>query len=519
MRQTNAARPRIGILLAVVAFVLPPGLAKGQTPPAFPSPPPRTEPQTGPVDQPATSQPIGGQSQRSDSPAPAEIQPPSSVGAEPVNPFAGSPLLQMFEHQLSASAPLLQLRLAPLPEEPTLFRVQLALTAEEEYTDNANQTKDNRQSEFRTRLTPGISIRADRPLGNFSLAYAPQVFIPDNSIGNTEMNQNLSIRAGLRPEGKFQFNIADDFLYTNNWQDLQNPGAGRGETNANTNWLQNRIAGEAAYVLSRVRTAVAYTNIINRDDSVGFFDTRVTHIFRPDILYTNPRFNIGGAVTVTRGDENSSVVIPYWSYKGEGRYGYAFTPAITAGMTGYYEYQDFDTGGLFSLGRGMVTANVAVGTGGMFNLGAGADVFDAQGAPVEVRPNFLLDYTHRFLGVAVSARYEQGYVNRFNDIGNSGVTFTRSAGVFLTSSILRDLTATLGIRYEENDYQITTVYGQPAGTKDRTVAADVALRYLLVRSLFLTLGYTGTFRLSTQQANEFNENIFRAGLTYEYGFF
>ena len=45
---------------------------------------------------------------------------------------------------------------------------------------------------------------------------------------------------------------------------------------------------------------------------------------------------------------------------------------------------------------------------------------------------------------------------------------------------------------------------------------DLAFRYLLARSLFLTLGYVGTFRFSTQESAEFNENRVRLGVTYEY---
>ena len=108
----------------------------------------------------------------------------------------------MFERQPDEPNLIRQLRLAPVPEDPTPFALRLSLTAEEEFTDNANQTKDNRVSQFSTRLTPGISIRADRPWVNAGLSYAPSAFIQNNSIGDTELNQNLSLRAALWPTGK-----------------------------------------------------------------------------------------------------------------------------------------------------------------------------------------------------------------------------------------------------------------------------------------------------------------------------
>jgi hypothetical protein len=81
------------------------------------------------------------------------------------------------------------------------------------------------------------------------------------------------------------------------------------------------------------------------------------------------------------------------------------------------------------------------------------------------------------------------------------------------------VTATLGGRYEENEYQLTTALGAPAGTKDQTWAIDAEIRYLLVRSLFLTLAYNGTFRTSTQEGNAFNENRVRVGISYQYDLF
>ena len=43
--------------------------------------------------------------------------------------------------------------------------------------------------------------------------------------------------------------------------------------------------------------------------------------------------------------------------------------------------------------------------------------------------------------------------------------------------------------------------------------------YALARSLFLTLGYTGTIRDSTQSSADYYENRVRLGLRYEYTLF
>jgi len=198
----------------------------------------------------------------------------------------------MFERQPDDPNVIRELRLAPVPEEPSLFAVRLSLTAEEEFTDNAFQTKDNRVSQISTRLTPGISIRADRPWVNASLSYAPSVFIQNNSIGDTEVNQNLSLRAALWPTGRFQFNVADDFINSNDFRDVQNIGT---RQTGNNPYLQNTATAEAAYVWPRLRTALAYTNVINQDEQGTVTDTRIAHIVRPNVVYTDTRVTVGGA--------------------------------------------------------------------------------------------------------------------------------------------------------------------------------------------------------------------------------
>ena len=255
--------------------------------------------------------------------------------------------------------------------------------------------------------------------------------------------------------------------------------------------------------------------MINQDDLGTSTDTRISHLVRPNLLYTDPRVTVGGAYTLTRGDENSSIATPYWSQQGDGFFRYALSPAIIPGVTGYYQFQEPDVGPHFSLGRGQATGTFSFGPDGTLDVGAGGDLFAQQGVSTQVRPSGFLAYTHRFSAFAVTARYQHGYLNNSLGVDGSGVTLTRSAGIFLTSGYFRNLTTTFGIRYDENQYEQTTTVAA-AGTTDRTWAVDLLFRYLIVRSLFLTLGYSGTFRSSTQESAEFNENRVRLGLTYEY---
>ena len=510
MRRTIASWAGLGTLLIAVVLVLAPGLTRAQAP---------IEPPTGPPGQPSTTQEVGPQAPPPSQTAPPGAQLPSPLGTQPVDPFAGSPLLRMFERQpYDASAPIRESRFAPAPGPGLPFSVRLFLTAEEEFTDNANQTKENRKSEFSTRVTPGIAIGAARPWADFSLSYAPSVFIQNNSIDDTELNQSLSARAALWPGGRFQFNLADNFTDSNDFRDQQDPGS---RLTGTTPFIENVVTAEAAYVLPRLRTALAYTNTYYQTETAGSTDTRIDNAGRASVAYTEPRFNLAGSYTLTRGNESSSVEIPYWRHAGDARFGYVITPAISAILFGSYEYQEPDTGDYFTTGTGRLGGTFAIGPQGTLELQGGFSAFTTQGADTEVRPSFLVAYSHRFAAFVVRADFLSGFENQTSAIDSTGLTYTRSAGIFVTTSelLFRNLTGTVGIRWTEDEFFQTSTFGGPPGTKDRTWDFDVSISYLLARSLSLVLGYTGTIRDSSQNSADFYENRVRLGLRYDYTLF
>jgi hypothetical protein len=216
-------------------------------------------------------------------------------------------------------------------------------------------------------------------------------------------------------------NLAEDFIDSHDSRDVGDPGS---RTTGTTKFIQNLASVEAAYLFTNLRTGLAYKNIINQTEATVVTDTRITHIVTPSIAYTDPRYSVGGSLVGARGDEGSTLSSPYWRYGADGRFLYNFTPTIAAGATGYYFYQEPDTGSYFTLGRGRATSTLRVGTGGILEAAAGVDVFTLQNDDAKVRPSLLASYTHNFSAFAVTTRYEQGYRNRFEDADNSGVTYT-----------------------------------------------------------------------------------------------
>jgi len=212
--------------------------------------------------------------------------------------------------------------------------------------------------------------------------------------------------------------------------------------------------------------AAAYTNTLYQTD-VGFTDTRIDQTGRASAAYTDPHYSLAGSYSVTRGNENSSREIPYWTQLGDAQFGYVFTPTISGVLIGSYEYQEPDIGEPFATGIGRVGGTFALGPDGTFELQGGFSTFMTQGADTKLRPSFLLAYSQRFATFVVRADFLSGFDNRSDALDSTGVTFTRSAGIFVTNTelLFRQLTGTVGVRWTEEEFQQTSTFGGPPAPK------------------------------------------------------
>jgi hypothetical protein len=170
---------------------------------------------------------------------------------------------------------------------------------------------------------------------------------------------------------------------------------------------------------------------------------------------------------------------------------------------------------------------------GRLDLGAGIGIFSPQAnqfpsltpllvadSTTQVRPDFVFRWSQEFLYVVLSAQYSQRYVPDFGSVQFFNLSFTRTAGITLitTGSLFRNLTGTLGVNWVQNEYPLTTINVR-ADTTQHTFNVDFGVRYYLFAGLSLNLGYVFTIRDSTNPTEDFYENRFRLGLTYQYSLF
>jgi hypothetical protein len=394
------------------------------------------------------------------------------------------------------------------------IRLRASLTLEEEFSDNIKQERNNRQSELRTSIAPGLAAHLEGFGATLDLAYALRFFAPDGRVKDASLDQNALSALGTRLKWdvspKLQVSLAEDFTKSNDFRDVGEPGTRRTGVSG---FIQNRGTMDAAYLLPAGRAGLSYSNVLVRSDAPEGDDSD-THIARMNGGWAGPSLSFGGSYGITRGE--FKIASPYWEHSTDGRGSLALTPVANATLSARFSYHDSEQAQDFMLGGARLGGTLALGPEGSLAADAGGDVFAPLDASPRLSANASVVWNQRFSLFSVSATYLEGFTSRFQAVDNTGVARNRSATIAVTSLAFRDLSATLGVNWTENRFEQTTVAGGPAGTVDRTWNLDAGIRYLLARSLVLSLQYALTIRTSTIPTAEFLENRVRLGLSYQH---
>ena len=401
-------------------------------------------------------------------------------------------------------------------EPPPDFRLSTFVTVSEEFTDNALQQKNDRQSEFRTNIAPGISLNYERPATSLNFVYVPRFVIPSNSeIESNRVNQDLSLRTAWRPGTRIQFNLSEDFTQSNDSRDIQNLGTAQTGTGAFTS---NRATAEAAYVAPQFRTALSYTNSL-AIDSTSSVNNNMGHIGVASAEFRPPRTTLSGFYTLTRGEYQNASTASYWEQVGLGLVNYSLTPTINGTGLGSFTWHKQDEGDAFNfmLGKAQVGATVTLGPeGSMIVAEAGGQIYAPEQGNSKISPTGRIAWTQRFSYASLTASYDHGFQNNSLGISPTGLSEVSSAALLLETAAFHDVTATLGGRWNWELREQTTPAGGPSGTWITTWEARAGIRYLILRSLTLALNYVLTNRTSDQPNNEYVENYIQLSLSYNY---
>ena len=442
---------------------------------------------------------------------------PSAVPA-PIFPGFPPPTVSVGE-PVGPIPPFRPLEFAPLPEGASPLQIRATVSVQEEYTDNANQTKSDKVEMFRTSVIPGLSVHANGARTNLDLAYTPQIQFQNalsnpgaNTAADPSVNQSLTLRGGVAPTPQLQLNVAEDFTDSTDFRAVGNLGSTQTGQNRRT---QNQATAEAAYTPALGRVGLAYTNVLALND-VANPDNSMTHNLRTSGDLNGLRYNLGGSYTLIRGIYDISS--DYWEQSGEVHAKHDLTPTLSTTLSGTFTAHDPDQSQSqrFQIGRVRAGGVWAYSPEASLSAQAGVDVYAPRGATVTARPSAMALWTQRFSYFSVTASAEQSFQEDFQSVDNTGVSLVRSASLYLTSMAWRDLTATAGVRWNWQQFEQSTTNGGPAGTKQGTWDLHARLEYLMARPLRLALDYVYTIRSSTQPTAGFVENRVSLSFSYQY---
>jgi hypothetical protein len=152
-------------------------------------------------------------------PAEAPSAPPGTPSAPaapppaPAPPPPADPLWRTPAPATIPSAPAPGFRTFQLPTNPAAtFELHYSLGVSEEYSDNFNLTKTDKESNFRTSLTPGITLLINGARTHGQLSYTPS-FSYDSSDGGKNFFQAFTGQVVWEATPLFQLTAADTLSY------------------------------------------------------------------------------------------------------------------------------------------------------------------------------------------------------------------------------------------------------------------------------------------------------------------
>ena len=285
-RRARSSRSLTGSLVLLVTAFLHPAIAQQPPAPAQPTVPARPTtpgPQPAPGQPPPSDQPPGPEP-KPVAPAPIPLAPiPVIPKAQPIGP--------------PPTVPAAPQRVLP----PTVgirggtFQFEPSLTLLEEYTDNFNLTERDKQSNFRTVLSPGLALRINSPLTMGLIAYT---FSPtyDTATDDVSLFHSLLGQITWRANPRWQLTLADTFTRSDEPAEADRLALRQERRTFTT----NTFALVSDYLIGRVATRQAYQLVTFFDDDDTNTLTQLVSASATVPIYRINLFSLGYEYVTTK---------------------------------------------------------------------------------------------------------------------------------------------------------------------------------------------------------------------------
>lgn len=492
--RTEGSRFLTGVLfLSVIALSHP---AFAQQPPVPGQPPVSGQP-PAPAKPPAPGQP----------PAPGEPTPAEPAPtATPLVPIPVIPEVQQIGPPPTVpSAPLRAL--PPTVGVPLRFHFEPSLTLREEYTDNFFLTKRDKESNFRSIVSPELRLGINIPLTTGLVVYT---FLPsyDTVTDDVEYFHSLLGQVVWQANPRWQLTLADTFTRSDQRAEADRLSL-RQERRVFTT---NTLALNSDYLIGTVATRQFYRWITFSDDngsettthgvgasaSIPLYQVNVLALGY-DYLTTETSGSTAGAPLATTGAESSLQGHQFIASASR-----QLSPLTTAGLKSSYalrnvtsEIDDTD----FQIWT--ASAFVRYTLPGRLVLDASLGVSGLTSGSETLGPNISTasSLSYQFDRLVLALAVDRGFSETFAEGQNFGVIETEGVTGSLTYTFTPAITGTASGFYRRNKF---TGLGTSASTDinsgedTKSWGGSMGFSWRVLRNLLLNLSYT----YSAQEAND-----------------
>jgi hypothetical protein len=400
-----------------------------------------------------------------------------------------------------------------------IFDIRPSLGISEEYSDNFNQTRENKVSNFRSAITPGLLVLFDRAFLTGQAAYTPTAFY-DTADDTAGLNHAFTGHIAWQATPRLRLSASDAFAHTDEPSRADRLELRRGREKFTT----NVFSLTSDYHLEPYTLQGHYRHsFFSSDDSTTISHTPgVTgsvNLARINTLtlgyeYLASETTVEGTPTATSvslfGTPTEDTTTT--GHQVTGTYSREVSRLLTAGVTAVYALREQDrstdttdfTRKSVSLFTNYVLPEkfVVRGNIGVAQLGSDNKVL--------LITNSDLSY---YLGRAVfGLRAERGFSETFEQGQNFGVVETSAVSGSVRYEFTPLLSALVSGTYRENKFT-GEGGGSQAGRDDETIIARANLTYQIFRWLSATLDYTHTDTKSSDALASYLENRVRLALT------
>lgn len=479
LRVLEGALLLLGLALAHPAFAQVPG-APGTTAPA-PSEPPASGQPPGPGEPPVTGeQPPAPAPPTAVTPAPIPVIP----DVQPIGPPSTIP---------SAPRRLLPPVAAGLAPTAT-FRLQPTVTLTEEYTDNFRLTERNKESNFRSSVSPGLQLTINSPRTNGVIAYT---FMPsyDTATDDVSFFHSLLGQVVWQANPRWTLMLADTFIISDQPEEADALGLRQERRDFTTNTLSLT----SDYLIGLVATRQSYRMTIFNDETRG--DT-TTHAVSGSATVPIYRLNAVSAAyeyITTETEPGSRVQVLASSLNGHqftGTFSRQLSKLTTVGLKGSYALrsgtdqqgndEDFQIWTASTFARYVLPGRLML-DGSLGVTGLTTDSGESQGPGVFSATTV----SYEFGRATASLAFNSGFSETFADGQNRGVVETMAVIGSLVYRFTPSLSGRISGSYRRNDP--SGLGDDVAQTSESTIwNGTLGFSWRIQQRLLLDLNYSYT---------------------------